>query len=205
MFHCYKGCLRVLLIKISLWESFLPSQSQSSSNLGCEKLTELGMNLGQEWSWKDFFCHLSTLAAAGILDPSSLISSFMSIPGGQNWSGKKPSWLSGHQFYCVRIKIDQETLFSILTWKFKMCLAESLVWGFSAYVVWHKIFTAKNDSNSFLQPEKILHLCDRLLAPCWAWKINIVSHQELRGELDKVIFQLCPLLGFFFLVYLKYA
>lgn len=161
---------------------------------------------------KRFSSQLSTPAAAGmILDPSSLIYSFMSIPGAQNRSElkwkKNPTKLTFRSpvLLCQNKNRSGNVVFSFNMENSKCAWLSLWYRAFLWMFFGIKYLLLRMTQIHFFSLKKY-STCDRLLASSGAWKINVVSYQELRGELDKVIFHLISTTSFFFfLVYLKYA
>lgn len=156
-----------------------------------------------------------------ILDPSSLISSLFVSPcslchlwvyqehrTGQNCSEEKTNQADFQvtSFTMLEPKIEQETL-AVLTWKIQSLLGWDLWYGTFQHMLFvMKYLQLKMTQSNFFQPDKRFHLYNSALARYWAWKINAVSPQELRGGLDKVIFWLISITTFFFPpCLLKYA
>lgn len=127
----------------------------------------------------------------------------MGVSGAQNrselkWERTNRVDFQVTSFTVSESKIEQETLFSLLTWKIQNPLG--WVYGMGLFCIcclsWN-IYRSEWPKFIFSTWKKIPPGQQNVLASYWTWKINTVSPQEIREGLDKVIFQLLsPLLLF---------
>lgn len=158
------------------------------------------MNLGQERSWKTllsahYLCSYMNDTSSLLLDILTSCEPlvpvpFMGVSGAQNRSELKWERTNRVDFQVTSFtvsepKIEQETLFSILTWKIQNPLGWVCGMGlFGVCCLSWNIYCSEWPKFIFSTWKKIPPGRQNVLAPYWAWKINTVSPQEIRGGLD---------------------